>query len=346
MEPDKIPLLPLFSLSMIAALCVAYLVAQLGNARGGSRFFRVLFPPRRPRIVPWGISAIVPVLVIFLLTLSLSQWFVKQVFPGPLDFLRQEDKTLAVPTDPETVESLTREELAEQHPLTILMQKSGRNPLVILVCFLTAVIVAPLSEELVFRVVMQCGIASTLRREFGPTAWVRLPVLLTALFFAAIHFRLPSQPEIDQQYIDKLFKDMMGTMVGSLIAVAIVIVILRSFYRIRRSDIGLWEGAALLRPATVRRIGRDALGALLLFLMMIIPITIVKFAVGMFAKSDWAAAHGLSGSMVDPVPLFLFALVIGTLYDRTRRLASVFFLHAFFNLYSFLILMYLTFGTD
>ena len=339
MEPDNVQLGPLlFCLSMIAALCVAYIVAQSGNTHGGLRFFHVLFPPRRPRVVPWGISTIAPVLVIFLLMISLSQWFVKQVFPGPLDFLRQDNKAVVVETDTEISEPFTQEELANQHPLTILMQKSGRNPLVILVCFLTAVVVAPLTEEFVFRVVFQGGIEATLRREFGQTVMAKwFPVVITALFFAAIHFRLPSQPEIDQQYIDQLFRAMMGTMIGSLIAAAIVIVIFRGYYRIRRSDIGLWD---------FRRIGRDALGALLLLLMTGIPILIVKFAVGMFAKSDWAAALGLSSSMFDPVPLFLFALVIGTLYYRTRRFASVFFLHAFFNLYSFLILLYLTFGID
>jgi len=348
-EPDKVQLWPqLFCLSMIAVLCVAYIVAQLGNTRGGLRFFHVLCPPRRPRITPWGISVIAPVLLIFLLMPTLPYWIITQVFPGPLDFLQHDTAAIEnVPTDDEIdieiFKPLTQEELAEQHPLTILIQKSGRNPLVILVCFLTAVIVAPLSEELVFRVVMQCGIESTLRRELGHTAWGRLPVLVTAMFFASIHFRLPTQPEIDQQYIDQLFKMMTATMIGNLITVAVVIVIFRSFYRIRWSDVGLWEGAALLRPATVRRIGRDALGALFLFLMIIIPVRIVNVAVGTFAKSDWAAARGISASMVDPIPLFLFALVIGTLYYRTRRFASVFFLHAFFNLFGFLFLMYLTF---
>jgi len=317
---------------MIAVMCIAYIVAQLWNTQGGLRFFHILFPLRRPRIVPWGVSAIVPVLVIFLLLPSLSYWIVTLVFPGPLDFLQHDNVTI--------------ENLADQHPLTILIQKSGSHPLVILVCFLTAVVVAPLAEEFVFRVVMQCGIESTLRREFGHSVWMRLPVLITAMFFAAIHFRPPVQPEIDQPYIDQLFKEMTSVMIGRLLAVAIVIVIFRSFYRIRWNDIGLWEGAALLRSATVRRIGRDALGALLLFLMIIIPVSIVNVAVVTFAKSDWAVAHGISASMVDPIPLFLFALVIGTLYYRTRRFASVFFLHAFFNLYGFLFLMYLTFRTD
>jgi len=322
MEPDKVQLWSLlFSLSMIASLCVAFLVAQLGSTRGGLRGFHVLFPPRRPRVVPWGISTIAPVLVIFLLIPSIPHWIITQIFPEPLDFLQHGNVTI--------------DNLADQHPLTILMQKSGHHSLVILVCFLTAVIVAPLTEELVFRIVFQGGIQATLRREFGQTVMAKwFPVVVTAVFFAGIHFRLPTQPEIDQHYIDQLFKGMISILIGRLIAVAAVIVFFRSYYRIRPSDIGLRD---------FRHIGRDALGALLLTPAVFIPVVIVNAAVQKLAKTQWAATHDISGSMIDPVPLFLFSLVIGTLYYRTQRFASVFFLHAFFNLFSFLILMYLTF---
>jgi membrane protease YdiL (CAAX protease family) len=286
-----------------------------------------------------------PVLVIFVLLMSLSHGLVKQIFPEPIDFLRNDNAMVENvivenendnDTDTGIVEPFTEEKLPEQHPLVILMQKSGRNTLVILVCFLMAVIVAPLAEEFLFRVVIQGGIESTLRREFGRSVWaVRLPILITAVFFAAIHYRPPpTEPEINQQHIDQLFQAIIANMIGYLVTTAVVIAAFRGFFRIRWSDIGLRDA---------RRIGRDALGAFLLLLAIIIPVGIVKNTVDMFMKTPWAVKHGLSSSMGDPIPLLLFALVIGTLYYRTRRLASVFFLHAFFNLYSFLLLMYLTF---
>jgi membrane protease YdiL (CAAX protease family) len=348
MQPDTVQLWSLLCLAVIAVLGIAFIVAQLANTRGGLRIFHVLFPPRRQRTIPWGISAIAPVLLVFVLLMSLSSEFVKMVFPEPFNFLRDNNAVVEIVAvehlaveneaanhdiDPKVAQPFTEKELPEQHPLVILMQKSGRNILVILACFLMAVVVAPLAEEFLFRIVIQGGIESTLRREFGRSVWaVRLPILVTAAFFAAIHFRSPTEPDSDH-----LLKMMVVNMMGYLTTMAVVIVVFRGFYRIRWSDIGLWD---------FRRIGRDALGAFLLLLVIIIPVNIVSFTARTFAQTEWAVAHGISGSMVDPIPLFLLAMVLGTLYYRTRRFSSVVFLHAFFNLYSFLILMYLTFGAD
>ncbi|MCL2117434.1 MAG: CPBP family intramembrane metalloprotease [Planctomycetaceae bacterium] len=333
-------LLLLLYLSIIAVGFVAYLVMELGTTNDGLRLFRVLFPPRRQRTVPWGVSAIPLALAVYLMVMLLSQWFVLRVIPGVFE-IQHNDNVLVFeavdrPTDNETDRGVTQpisdEELPDQHPLTILMQKNGQNPMVILVCFLTAVIVAPLTEEFMFRVVIQGGIEAKLRRGYGHSAPAqRIPILLTALFFAAIHFR--TQQETTPSSIDRIFQAMTATLIGNLVAMAVVIVVFRRLFRIRWSDIGLWD---------FRRTGRDALGALLLLVTILIPIGVVKYVVDMFAKSDGAVQLGVTSSMVDPIPLFLFALVIGTLYHRTRRFASVFFLHAFFNLYSFMILVSMT----
>ena len=316
--------------SMTAVAFVAYLVRQLHVTDGGLRVFRVLFPPRRQRTVPWGVSAIPFVLVISLLMPLLAYSLVQGLQTS--GFGLREDVTNAN-AEVRSLETETQDELSEQHPLTILMQKSGRNTIVILVCFLTAVIVAPLAEEFLFRVVIQGGIEATLRREYGNSALAkRLPILITSLFFAAIHFRF--KQEIDQSSIDVMFQRMAATMIGNTATVIVVIVIFR-FFHIRWSDVGLWD---------FRRIGRDALGAFLLQLAIFIPIGAVNFTVQTLAKTQWATTHGISSSMGDPIPLFLFAMLLGTLYSRTRRFASVFFLHAFFNLYGFLILLYLSFA--
>jgi membrane protease YdiL (CAAX protease family) len=309
-----------FFLTVVAVCFIAYLVRELSDTTGELRLFRALFPPRRQRTVPWGVAAIPLVLAIYVLMSVLAQVLVLGIVPDTFDFPQEESAVTSLVAD---------DELPEQHALTILMQKSGRNPIVILVCFLAAVVVAPLTEEFLFRVVFQGGIESTLRRGLGHNTNMsrRLPILFTALFFAAIHFRFQNETNVDH-----LFKLLIANMIGTLATMVVVIVIFQQFYRIRWSDIGLWD---------FRRIGRDALGAFLLQLTILIPIVIVISAVQTLAKTDWATSLGISGSMVDPIPLFLFALILGTLYSRTRRFASVFFLHAFFNLYSFLILLYL-----
>ena len=334
----------IFSLASVTV--IAYCVFRLCDVGSRRRFLRVFFSPTESQVVPWGIVAIVLSLALFLLTEMVIQNVVNLVLPSPISFLH--DENTDIPSDAETVDEtaadvsadangesdspLTDENLAEQHSLVILMQKGGQYPIVIVVCLLAAIVVAPLTEELMFRVIMQCGIESMFRRESGNTALARrVSIFLTALFFAAIHFRT-QQGQID---IDHLFKGMIGMIIARLLALLSLVGLFRYYYRVRWSDLGLRD---------FRLTGRDALGALLLFMIIFVPIFTVHGTVVALTKTDWAVQLGISAAMLDPIPLFLFALVIGSLYHRTRRLAPAFFLHAFFNLYSFLVLLYLVFG--
>ena len=332
--------------SLASVMVIAYCVFRLCDVGSRRRFLRVFFSPTESQVIPWGIVAIVLSLALFLLTEMVTQNVVNLILPGPISLLH--DENADIPPDAEAVDEtatdasfdangesdslLTDENLAEQHALVILMQKGAQYPIVIVVCLLAAVVVAPLTEELMFRVIMQCGIESTFRRESGNTALARrISIFLTALFFASIHFRT-QQNQID---IDQLFKGMIGMIIARPLALLLVVGLLRFHYRVRWADLGLRD---------FRWIGRDALGALLLFLIILVPIFTVHGTIIALAKTDWAVQLGISAAMLDPIPLFLFALVAGSLYHRTRRLAPVFFLHAFFNLYSFLVLLYLVFG--
>ena len=332
--------------SLASVMVIAYCVFRLCNVEYRRRFFRVFFQPTESQVVSWGIAAILLSLALFLLMEMVSQKIVNLILSGPISFLH--DENTDIPPDAEAIgktaadasfdaneesnSPFTDENLAEQHSLVILMQKGGRYPIVIVVCLLAAVVVAPLTEELMFRVIMQCGIESTFRRESGNTALARrVSIFLPALFFAAIHFRT-QHGQID---IDLLFKGMIGMIIARPLALLLIVGLFRFHYRVRWSDLGLRD---------FRWIGRDALGALLLFLIILVPIFTVHGTVITLAKTDWAVQCGISAAMFDPIPLFLFALVIGSLYHRTRRLASVFFMHAFFNLYGFLILLYLVYS--
>ena len=341
------PGLQMFIFSLIAVFYIALIVMQLGDTRGELRIFRVIFPPRRQRTVPWGIAAILLAIPVVIWCSVMASWAVNAIFPEKMAFLNESTVTqpeiaiLApgeepvvdhVASDERLINPFSQEELSEQHQLTILMQKAGRYPIIIIVCFLMAVVVAPLSEEFLFRVLLQGGIEATLRREYGLSAWCkRIPILVTALIFAAIHIRAP-QETIDGHYIDLLFKGFVANIAGSLAAIFILVILLRKLYRIRWSDIGLWD---------FKRLPRDAAGALLLLLVILLPILIVNYSVTTLAKQ-----LDIPGSVTDPVPLFLLAMVLGTLYFRTRRFVTVFFLHAFFNLFSFLMMLYLAFFAE
>lgn len=339
-------------ITLISVVFIVYLALRLCDVERRRGFFRVFFPPNPSQVVPWGIGAIVPALILFLSMTVLFQVLILRIMPDPFPFLHDENERIAEQLEPATstvetpependsgrgiITPFSDEELPEQHPLTILMQKGGRYPIVIVVCFLVAVVVAPLTEELLFRVIMQGGIESTFRRRSGDTTRpCRLPIFLTAVFFAAIHIRTQPRADIDVRYIDALFKAMIANILGSLVTLAVIVFLFRGVYRARWSDFGLRD---------FRLAGRDVLGILLLLPVVFVPVYVVNGAVTLLAKTDWAVRSGISAAMLDPIPLFLFALILGSLYYRTRRLLPVFCLHAFFNLYSFLVLLSMAFS--
>ena len=337
-EPNVADLPSLFFFSILGLLCIGYIIWRLSDTSKDTAFFRFFFPPRRQRTQPWGIPTIVFAVFLVLWCAIMAQGVVQLALPGKIAFLNDteavDNNTSAVdnlePDEAPAQPMFTKEKLSEQHSLTILMQKADRHPSVIVLCFLAVVIVAPLSEELFFRVLTQGGIEAAIRRNPNLRGSAKkMAIVLTALFFAAIHFRFP-QKGIDDQFFEFLFKAFLAKIVGDLSAIAIMILVLRKWHRIRWSDIGFWD---------FKRLPRDIAGAFLLFLTIFLPISVIHSLVRVLFE-----CIDVPASMADPVPLFLFALVLGTLYSRTRRFASVFFLHAFFNLYSFLFLLYMTFN--
>jgi membrane protease YdiL (CAAX protease family) len=214
-----------------------------------------------------------------------------------------------------------------EHPLVIIMRKAASRPLAVIVCFLSAIIIAPLTEEFLFRVVIQSGIASALRKNGGDmTIEKYLPILLTSLFFAVIHFReAPSDHAnhpITPQQVERFVRMMGAVSLANLITMGTIIVFLRRIRQAKWSDFGFGN----FRQMVVQ----DALGALLILLVILVPIFTLN---GTMRKL-------FPGVVIDPIPLFFFAAILGTIYYRTRRFAVIFFLHAFFNAFSFLILLF------
>ena len=99
---------------------------------------------------------------------------------------------------PERVEPLPADEVVGPHPVLEAMMLGGAPVLVL--CVIAVVVVAPVAEEFLFRVVLQGWLESVAERWLPLLPGVRRwlpgasgPILLTAVLFAAMHFRVPER---------------------------------------------------------------------------------------------------------------------------------------------------------
>ncbi len=185
------------------------------------------------------------------------------------------------------------------------------------VAVVIAVIVAPLIEEFFFRVLLQGwleAVWSRRRRKYpelrsAPASW--LPIVLPAALFALMHLR-SSKGSLSNEYLTVMF---LAQMAADLLVLSLAIAVLRFAVGAAGADFG-WQ------PEELRS---DARLGLLALLATAPPVLAVHVA--LTGLVDW---NGI-GYAPDPIPLFLLALVLGTLYRRTHRLAPSLVLHAAFN---------------
>ncbi|MBI3466534.1 MAG: CPBP family intramembrane metalloprotease [Planctomycetes bacterium] len=183
-----------------------------------------------------------------------------------------------------------------------------------LLCAFSAVLVAPLLEEFLFRVLLQGWLEKkerSSRAGFGPfRRWTRgaLPVLLSALPFALLHWR--SDKRILQP--NELLALLTISTVTNLATVVAAVLFLRGLGSATWRDMGI----------DFRRVGLDFALAVLGVFAVLGPAYAVLLSVRPLMPA---------GIAPDPVPLFLLALALGYIYYRTHRLLPIFVLHALFN---------------
>ncbi|MEN6459514.1 MAG: CPBP family intramembrane glutamic endopeptidase [Thermoguttaceae bacterium] len=250
------------------------------------------YQPRRP--VPWrGIDVAVLVatygLMPFLVMHVAQDWFGME---PPVEARAQRANT--------------------EHPVgRVLLERPGVSA--VLVSVALAAIVAPLVEELLFRLLLQGWFESLERRSRRGARLCRpfmagvVPVTLVALLFAGIHFREPepvSMPTI--VYFQNV------QLVASLLTVGVLIGWLRFAVGATFEDLGIVRSKLM---ADIK-LGLVALAATLA------PI----YGVATVAKALLPA-----GVVADPIPLFPLALVLGILYYRTHRIVPAIVMHMGFN---------------
>jgi membrane protease YdiL (CAAX protease family) len=254
-----------------------------------------IIPLARQRAVPWNGHDVLVVFVISLLIPMATASLVQKRIGAEQKVLPQK-KDLA-------------------HPAERLL-RSG-DPAAIIVAALMAVIVAPLVEEFLFRVVLQGWLEAAwsrrrrTRRELRtpPRSW--MPVVLPAAIFALIHLRFGKPPPATEVLIVAF----VAQTASDLLVITLAIAYLRFAAGVTAANLGwkleklpydfklgLWALLAVVAP----------LLAMQLDLMELVNAKRIDFA-------------------PDPIPLFFLALVFGLLYRRTHRIAPSLVLHMAFN---------------
>jgi membrane protease YdiL (CAAX protease family) len=187
----------------------------------------------------------------------------------------------------------------------------------IVVAEIMAVIVAPVTEEFFFRVLLQGWLEAVWSRQrrkhqrlrTAPFSWI--PITLPALLFAGMHLRKSRAP-LSLDYLTTVF---LGQMPAYLATIAVALVVLRFGVGATAADLG-WQP---------RKLAADAKLALGTLLAAMPPILLLQGTLLATVKRTGIAIAP------DPIPLFFLALVFGMLYQRTHRIAPSLLLHMAFN---------------
>ncbi len=254
------------------------------------------YQPRRP--VPWRTFDVVLLVLMYILVPALVMRTASWWFGFPRDALSHAAKD--APLDAE-------------HPLSRVLLE-GHDVWTLLLCVASAVIIAPICEELLFRLVLQGYLESLERRMRRRIPALReflaglVPIVTVALLFAAMHIRVPEPREELPAIVFKL----RVVCISGLLMAAAVIFWLRFAAGATLADLGIVPSKLLA----------DIRVGLLAFLAVVVPVYVVMIGVKMLLPEI---------AVADPIPIFLLAIGLGILYYRTHRIVPSLTLHIAFN---------------
>ncbi len=287
------PALGIAHLALIGACGFVWLLAVARLHRG-----RPLLPYQARRQVPWRGGQVL--LAFFVLELPLLIGLLISLFRAPQtagQSLRQAGEQVDV-----------------EHPIVDLLTTDS-SLMAWLVCGLVAVVVAPIVEEFMYRLVLQGWLEAEERRARRRIPALRRllpgagPIVMVSLLFGLRHFRLAAPALEPEQLVEILVFQALW----SLLVFVFVLGSLR---------IGAGATAADLGFVPQKLLADVGLG-LLVFAAITAPIIYLQEFVTEFVVPSNVAA--------DPLPLFFLALALGTVYYRTHRIVPAIVIHMALN---------------
>jgi membrane protease YdiL (CAAX protease family) len=286
---------PLFSAAILAVTaCVEVWVWIIACWRRQTPLLP--YQPRRP--VPWrGIDVLLMLMTYYFLPLLVLQ------------------ATNAAPSVPAAAGTESAEKApAKKHAIQQVLSGKNETSWPIVVSALLAILVAPITEELVFRLLLQGWLEAVERRARRRIHGLRrivvglMPVAIVAMLFAAVHIRPPGPLEETSTVVFRL----QFFTLASLLVIAVILCWLKFVAGATLADIGIVPG----------KLAGDVRIGLLAFLAITPPVYAILIV----------SQEMLPETVVpDPIPLLFLGLALGVLYCRTHRIVPAMVLHAAFN---------------
>jgi membrane protease YdiL (CAAX protease family) len=198
-----------------------------------------------------------------------------------------------------------------EHPLSQALL-GGHDVWTRLLCIESAVIIAPITEELLFRLLLQGWLESLgrrMRRRLRAMRWIvpgLMPITTVAVLFAALHIPGP------QESLPIVVLGLSVLCISGLLTIAATVFWLKVAAGATWADLGIVPG----KLAGDIRIGLAA------FLAAVVPVYMVMIGV----KTRWPTS-----AFADPLAIFFLAIPLGILYYRTHRIVPSLALHMAFN---------------
>jgi membrane protease YdiL (CAAX protease family) len=222
--------------------------------------------------------------------------------------------TVSPSQPPEQATMTTPTETEDHGHLIIQLVKQGKDsPIVLFIAFFVTVAAAPLVEEFLFRLLLQGWFEAKFTQFRVPCAG-GVAIVTVSFFFATIHAGNSSASNGQT-----LFYFFSALTVANLLIVALGITYLVKIRDVKITHC-LFGTERFFRPHFFANVGWC-----LLALMFIFGIS---FIMDVFCP----------GINTDPIPIFFFSLLLGTLYYKTRNLSYCILLHACLNLISLILL--------
>ena len=202
------------------------------------------------------------------------------------------------------------------HSIAQLILKGKNSPIFLLVAFLAAIVVAPLIEEFLFRLLLQGWLEAKLRQHQVSYA-SSLSIVAVSLVFATMHGG--NSPDLTLQEL--IYRFVAFTVLYLLIfTLGIVYLVQKRNIKMTRCLFGTQR---FFHPRFLPNAGYCLLALLFIY--------------GLKAVLTANFPH----TNVDPIPIFCFSLLLGILYSKTQNLSYCILLHACLNGMSWMILFLL-----
>jgi membrane protease YdiL (CAAX protease family) len=255
----------------------------------------IAYEARRP--VPWGAIDLLLVVLFLVVTSSWIAAVDAALFHVPHK------------PPPEAAEAATD----TSHPLVVLL-RSDRTLMSLALGLASGVLVAPIAEEVLFRLLLQGWLEAVERRWRRQLPALRrgvrglIPVVITSLVFATLHFRAAGEA-VNPRW---LLHAMVRGMASSVLNVGFAVALVRLRVGATMADLGFSRA----------RFWPDVRLGLLAFVAVAIPVYLAQVVLTAILPEGLAP---------DPITMVFFALALGLLYHRTHRIVPSIALHMALN---------------